>query len=274
MRSDNIKPGAFKSECFQVLRNPWLYVAMAVALGVLLNDSMAPLWRTITGEYPRYNDSPERYSTTMLFGMIVLLVPLLCAFPYASSYVNDASSGMLRMRVTRCGRLNRYISAKYGATFMSGALALSVPIALYIVIVVAICGGYQYCAENPNIIEEGMFAPLLIWGGAPFFLVQIAMLAVFGGLWSCVGLAVSAWVENRYVAVVAPFVVYFAMLYLSQYLEVRMLDPGELVYLMPEFQLDPPKGICVLTVIPLCELALVYFVFRRGVLRRVENGRI
>ena len=59
--------GAFGSECRQALRNPWLYIAMAVALAVLINDSFDPLWRTLTGEYPRMHDSPERYSTTILF---------------------------------------------------------------------------------------------------------------------------------------------------------------------------------------------------------------
>lgn len=267
--------GAFGSECRQALRNPWLYMAMAVALAVMINDSFDPLWRTLTGEYPLMHDSPERYSMTIMFGMIILLAPLLSGFPYASAYANDVTSGMLRMRALRCGRLSDYVSAKYRAAFMSGALTLSVPVAAYIAIVVAVCGGYRYNPANTSPLEQGLFAPLLVWGGAPFFAVQILQAGAFGGLWACVGLAVSAWIVNKYVAVVAPLVIYLGLTYLTQNIGWRVLDPGELMYLLPNFQVDDPLlGIIILTVVPCCELALVYIAFRRGVTRRLENGRI
>lgn len=266
--------GAFRSECRQALRNPWLYAAMALTLAVLIDDSFDPLWRTLTGEYPRMHDSPERYTITMLFGMLVLLAPLLSGFPYAAAYVSDATSGMLRMRALRCGQLKRYVSAKFRAAFMSGALTLSLPVAVYIVMIAAICGGYRYDPANASALESGLFAPLLIWGGAPFFAVQILMVGVFGGLWACVGLAVSAWMVNRYVAVVAPQVIYLTLTYLAQAVEWRIFDPGELLYLMPVFQANRPMGLVILTVIPCCELALIYLAFKRGVMRRLKNGRI
>ena len=157
---------------------------------------------------------------------------------------------------------------------MSGALTLSVPVAAYIAIIALICGGYAYNPANASPLEQGLFAPLLIWGGAPFFAVQILQAGAFGGLWACVGLAVSAWIVNKYVAVVAPLVIYLGLTYLAQNIGWRVLDPGELMYLMPNFQMNPPLGIVILTVVPCCELALVYIAFRRGVTRRLENGRI
>ena len=268
------KSGAFKSECHQVLRNPWLYIAMFAVLGVLISDSYDPLRRTIIGEYPRMYNSPERYSITILFGMLVLLAPIFSSISYAASYAGDATSGMLRMRAMRCGRLSGYVSAKFRATFMSGALSLSVPVAIYIVIIVIICGEYRYNPESLSALEKGMFAPLLIWGGTPFFILQVIEAGVFGGLWACVGLAVSAWVINKYVAVVVPFVIYYGMIYLAQMVEWRIFDPGELLYLMPNFQTNPLPGICVLTIIPAAEIAIVYFAFKRGVVRRYSDGRI
>ena len=268
------KSGAFKSECRQVLRNPWLYIAMVAVLVILIRDSFDPLWRTFTGEYPRLNDSPERYSVTLMFGMLVLLAPLLSGISYATAYVSDASSGMLRMRVMRCGRIKDYAWAKYRAAFMSGALTLGIPVAVYIVIVVMICGGYVYDPTNISSLEKGMFKPLLIWGGAPFFLLQIAEVSLFDGLWACVGLTVSAWFVNKYVAVVVPFVIYYALLYLSQMFEIRIFDAGELLYLMPDFQEQPLIGICILTVKPAIELTLMYIAFKRGIVRRYSDGKI
>lgn len=273
MHSRNIS-GAFGSECRQALRNPWLYLAMAATLSVLIWDSYDPLWRTFTGEYPRLYDSPERYSITLMFGMVILLAPLLSGIPYSAAYVSDAASGMLRMRALRCGRLSGYISAKYKATFVSGALALGIPMAIYIVIIVMICGEYRYNPTNTSSLEKGIFAPLLIWGGAPFFALQIIECSVFGGLWACIGLAVSSWIVNKYVAVVAPFVIYYALTYLTQWLNIRVLEPGELLYLMPIFQERAFAGICILTAIPAAELMLVYIAFKRGVMRRYRDGRI
>ena len=60
-----------------------------------------------------------------------------------------------------------------------------------------------------------------------------------------------------------------------QHIGIAGIDlSGELMYLLPNFQLNPPLGIVILTVVPCCELALVYIAFRRGVTRRLENGRI
>ena len=157
---------------------------------------------------------------------------------------------------------------------MSGALALGIPMAIYIVIIVMICGEYRYNPTNTSSLEKGIFAPLLIWGGAPFFALQIIECSVFGGLWACIGLAVSAWIVNKYVAVVAPFVIYYALTYLTQWLNIRVLEPGELLYPMPIFQERAFAGICILTAIPAAELMLVYIAFKRGVMRRYRDGRI
>ena len=71
-----------------------------------------------------------------------------------------------------------------------------------------------------------------------------------------------------------PFVIYYGMIYLAQMVEWRIFDPGELLYLMPIFQTNPLPGICVLTIIPAAEIAIVYFAFKRGVVRRYSDGRI
>ena len=92
------KSGAFKSECYQVLRNPWLYIAMIAVLGVLISDSYDPLRRTIIGEYPRMYDSPERYSITILFGMLVLLAPIFSSISYAGDI-----AGIVGFRDTTTG---------------------------------------------------------------------------------------------------------------------------------------------------------------------------
>ena len=146
------KSGAFKSECHQVLHNPWLYIAMFAVLGVLISDSYDPLRRrTIIGEYPRMYNSPERYSITIMFGIVLVLLSRYLAASHTPHHMRATRpAGMLRYACAmRCGRLSGYVSAKFRATFMSGALSLSVPVAIYIVIIVIICGEYRLQPGKP-----------------------------------------------------------------------------------------------------------------------------
>lgn len=269
------KFGAFRSEMHQLLCNPWLYVAMALILGVLIRDSYNPLLKTYRGEYPRMYDSPYRYSVTMMFGMLVLLAPMINALPYAASYVNDLNSGMLRIRITRCKRLKEYVFAKFGTTFISGALSMIVPIGIYIIIVVSICGEYRFSEEMKSPLEAGIFAPLLSFGGGvTFFIAQLIMVGMFGGIWSCVGLTVSAWIANKYVAMTSPFILYYFFMWTAQMLEIRLLDPSELIYLTPAFQLTPYMGILMITAVPIIEIIVLYTLFYNGVRRRLISARI
>lgn len=50
-----------------------------------------------------------------------------------------------------------------------------------------------------------------MWGGGLVVMFLLALAFLFGAVWSNVGLCVSAFSPNRYVALAAPFAVYFGL---------------------------------------------------------------
>lgn len=57
-------------------------------------------------------------------------------------------------------------------------------------------------------------------------------------------------------------------------LEIRLLDPSELIYLTPAFQLTPYMGILMITAVPIIEIIVLYTLFYNGVRRRLISARI
>ena len=96
------------------------------------------------------------------------------------------------------------------------------------------------------------------------FLWKVILGFLFGAIWALAGLAFAVWIPNKYVALIAPFVLYEAMwLALGK---IPVLNP---IYLMRGDDLNnyPLSGVmeCVY-------ILLVSFVVMRGLKRRGRNG--
>ncbi|HBT65682.1 MAG TPA: hypothetical protein DEB10_13580, partial [Ruminococcaceae bacterium] len=72
----------------------------------------------------------------MATSLFYTLLPILAVLPYAWSYFSERKSGYVKLIVTRTHR-NTYFLSKYAATFVSGALVITVPMALNFMLVSA-----------------------------------------------------------------------------------------------------------------------------------------
>lgn len=162
--------------------------------------------------------------------------PILVAVPYGWSYCVEAKSGYVRGMVTRCGRA-AYFGAKYLAVFLSGGLAMVLPL-LYNFLLTALF--IPAAMPNPLYAVHNEVFPTsllsMVYYSHPFVYVALYLLLdfVFCGLLACLCFAVSAWVKNRVVVTLVPFALLVLLHYFSgQFAGVYKTDVSMLSYLRP-----------------------------------------
>lgn len=193
--------------------------------------------------------------------------PFAAIFPglaYASVFCEEYSSGYLKMIYARM-LPKEFALTRIVTVALSGGTMLAAPFTLVL--------GIAYCCGIPGIptgSDEGLMegAKLLIYiekyGDWYIFLWKVILGFLFGCIWALAGLAFAVWIPNKYVALIAPFVLYESMwLALGK---VMVLNP---IYLMRGDDLNN---------YPLCGfmecmyILLVSFVVMWGLKRRYRNG--
>ena len=148
---------------------------------------------------------------------------IFCVLPFADSFCDDLNSGYLNAIIGRIGS-RCYAFKRCASVAISGGLVTSFIMLLTILV----------CVLSGMIPDtEETIMPLMnsIWGrmgivltanGAVMYTLRILTAFLFGELWALVGLTVSVCLPNRYVTLIAPFVIYQGLWY---FLEEKAINP-------------------------------------------------
>ena len=140
------------------------------------------------------------------YSLFIRLIPILAAMPYAVTYLSDIKSGIIKNYVTRTAKFN-YLVAKYIAVFVTGGVVVVMPLLINYLTAIAVL---------PSLVwPVGVFAssPKSIWSAIfythPHIYISMYMLLFFicGGLMATIALIVSNIINNRFVAVLAPYII-------------------------------------------------------------------
>ncbi len=198
---------------------------------------------------------PDGYHTEFVLNAIrsdtiTSLVPILAVLPFAANYIDDIKSRFARFFLIRTS-YRTYLVSRILVCFLSGGFAIA----------------------TGTMLSWGIFALLLLpiekAGAAPvestaLLLKTLGLLFLNGGLWTVVGMTMSALMESKYIAYASPFVMY----YLLVILYARYFPDCFLIY--PREWVDPsdlwPLGFGgpAILMIELTILFALVFVFRAG----------
>lgn len=126
--------------------------------------------------------------------------------PYAVTYLSDIKSGIIKNYVTRTAKFN-YLAAKYIAVFVTGGVVVVMPLLINYLTAITIL---------PSLVwPVGVFAssPQIIWSAIfythphIYMIMYMILLFVCGGLMATIALIVSNIVNNRFVAMLAPYII-------------------------------------------------------------------
>ena len=193
--------------------------------------------------------------------------PFAAIFPglaYASAFCEEYNSGYIKMMYSRM-LPGKFALTRIVTVALSGGTMLAIPFIIVLSIV--------YCFGIPGIptgSDKGLMAGTALvfyienYGEWYIFFWKVILGFLFGCIWALAGLAFAVWLPNRYVALIAPFVLYEAMWLVLG--ELSALNP---MYLMRGDDLNnyPLSGFIECIYILLASFAVIW-----GLKRRYQNG--
>ncbi len=166
-------------------------------------------------------------------GVTGLVAPLLVAIPFASSYYLDKKSGFLKYIYLRTERRKYIISRLFSNAVVGGSVLFFSFLILLAVLFILRPG-----PSDPGEIS-GAFSSVYYQNELAYLFILIGISFLFGATYATLSLAVSAYVNNQYIAIVLPFFVYFLPIFILNIFSLDYLDPvttynpGHNVYATP-----------------------------------------
>ncbi len=192
-----------------------------------------------------------------------LFAPALASIPYSFSFADDINNGFSRYVLTRKSKAS-YLKEKIICSSIIGGLAVSIPVAFLIAL--SVIFGKPYLPENvptdfDTLFEKTIFEDIqFVGGGLLICLIYFLLALIFGMLWSNVGLCVSAFIPNRYIAISFPIILYYGSGMLLSAMDMVNISP--LNTLSPTGDGSMPIQYVFLYQIILCLVFCVIFYFR------------
>lgn len=147
-------------------------------------------------------------------GGFSLFAPILAVLPATTMFCEDYNSGYLKAILCRSDR-KRYIQETMLCSGIAGGMAIFLPAFLCDLIYIIV--GKPNTVENMGINYSTVFDETVyrniqyLWGGLFLVLFLLVLAFLFGAIWSNVGVCISALIPNRYIALAAPFALYFSL---------------------------------------------------------------
>lgn len=246
----------------QVFRFPAFYLSI---LGVCLICCFS-----IKDEYSLSKSMSSAYHFFDLligFTMYKKLIVLIAAIPFTASFCSDWNCQYIKPIVIRSG-IFQYSFAKVFTCFLSSFLVVFIGLSLFIMLLVTQIPLYPNSAEpfaTPPFAElaQGSFPILYI--AAEGFVFSLA-----ASFWSVVGLAVSAYIPNRFVAISTPLIASYILEELTSFFP----DWLNLYYLTRSSDVLHQGAVVSFCYFFLIFVVLSFFVgiiFYRQVRRRMRN---
>lgn len=196
----------FTTNLKQALRSPGFLLGVLVIPLFLFLSQLDTLVKLFQSEDPQTFGNFLQFILDGLKGNTMsFLMPILCALPYAASFVEDVRCGVIKSILPRTTRRG-YLWGKAAACAVSGGLVLAAGIVL--------SGGLSWLVLSPleKAAEEGMsLQPQILE-----LLQKILLFFFSGAFWSVFGAWTATFTGSRYVAYTAPFIFYYLLIILYE----------------------------------------------------------
>lgn len=140
--------------------------------------------------------------------------PIFAVLPAATLFCDSYNNGYIKSILFRTTKRKCLVSDLI-VCGVSGGVAVSLPVFIMFMLFLFIGKPYVPDAQTTEYgsIMQGTILENIefVWGGILVLLVILLLAFIFGMVWSCVGLSISAFMPNRYIALAAPFLIFFAL---------------------------------------------------------------
>ena len=242
--------------------SPTFAVAVLAALAIMAQ----PIFDSLKAIFI----SPQSYlyyiNGVHTLGSFDLFAPVIAAAPCSAAFYNDLGSDYLKFILPRTSRI-KYLLAKTFTCGITGGLAILLP--SFILFAYIWIFGKPHLSDT-NVLQGSIFSNIeYANNGLNVMIILLLLSFLFGFAWSLIGLAVSAFIPNKYAALAAPFMIYFAAsTALSLTNESLVFSPINMLY--PNYSQIPSIAFCFIYQLLLIAISAVIFIIRAY--RRLENA--
>lgn len=255
----DIKKYAISSDIRRALTGRGFIIGVAGMVLVIALSSLENIISATRNTGPLMNGFHAQFMITALSSdWVTLAIPIVCALPFTTAFVDDVKSGFIKQYLHRTS-IKQYIRAKLFACGLSGGLVLFFGIVIAYALSALVFTPMEL-ALGEGETAQPYFAQLLMVSATLFF---------SGAFWSLVGFAFSAATMSKYMAYASPFILYYVLIILNErYFEnLYVLYPKEWLF---------PSDVWVLgslgVILLLAELtAIISLAFAVTAKRRLAN---
>lgn len=156
---------------------------------------------------------------SMFSELFYFAVPITCTLGMSASYMEDVESGILRYILLRTTKRN-YRRSKAVVCALFGGLSMALAVGLVLIVSLFLCPVSPEEMAHASLIDRTYF-DYLFW--------RVFCVCLNGSFYALLGGAVSAFVNNRYMAYASPFIFYYVIsTLLDAYLmKQRLFNPRE-----------------------------------------------
>lgn len=224
---------SIKNELHKAFHNKWFFLSFGIgiflslsSLGVTASFYYERLEKIILEQFGVNNVMIEARSVynnwiggegmSLFSSLFFLLLPILAALPFSWSFDYEKRYGYTNNLLIRETRGN-YVLAKYISTFISGGVAIALPL-----IFSFLCTAAVFSAPNPDItflnyygiFRNNMFCGLFYTHPILFEALYIFLIFLFSGIIATLPMSLSALGLNRYAALIVP-IIFFVLIHSS-----------------------------------------------------------
>lgn len=211
----------WKGDTSRIFHSWKIYISFAVGLLLILH----PLFNA-PGAWTHY--SPMMLlSFPLATSDFTPFAALFCVLPFADSFCEDYNSNYVNSIVLRTGT-RKYARQRCFSTAISGGIIMSAIMFITILFCI-LAAGQPDTPESVSFLGNSIWMKMgivLLWNGALLYICRVLFAFLFGALWALTGLAISTAITNRYVTLIAPFVLYQVLWF---FLNEKAINP---VYLL------------------------------------------
>lgn len=154
----------------------------------------------------------NKASNNVFSYLLAVIMPILTAIPYGATYLNDKKSGLINQILARVKRRDYYF-AKLITAFVSGGTIAVIPVFLNLVICMCVLpfGTPIYSTHYFSVSSENVLGDLFYTRPVLYVIIYFLFSFVVAGLFNCLCVTFVYFVDNVFVILLVPFIIYFSL---------------------------------------------------------------
>ncbi len=268
-----MKPHILKTEIRRVFSGGGMKTAILVGVVIVVLEFVMVTWPAATFDpYTQYPDGdwgvPYQLWISWLGGdspislpayLYRLLLPVLAALPFSTTYATDVSSGYIRQIAIRADK-RRYLLSKMLGVWFGGGLAAVLPLVIsFLAAMVVLPMRGPHRMVNTIVGSNQIFGELYADTPLLYLFLFSLMIFAFCGAMALIGLFISLYIQQSFLVLITPFT-----LYLGADIVARRLDPIHADSFLPMQFLHPNQWMVGRPDIVFGEMFLLILIFGGG----------